>query len=54
MGMRICQKATTVIDTVDSKAALDLGATVDSTSVITLKPAIRYQFKTGQRDWPKT
>jgi hypothetical protein len=27
----------------------DLGA-----SVITLKPAIRYQFKTGQRDWPKT
>jgi hypothetical protein len=22
--------------------------------VITLKPAIRYQFKTGQRDWPKT
>jgi len=25
-----------------------------SPSVITLKPAIRYQFKTGQRDWPKT
>jgi hypothetical protein len=25
-----------------------------ATSVITLKPAIRYQFKTGQRDWPKT
>jgi hypothetical protein len=24
------------------------------TSVVTLKPAIRYQFKTGQRDWPKT
>ena len=24
------------------------------TSVITLKPAIHYQFKTGQRDWPKT
>jgi hypothetical protein len=23
-------------------------------SVITLKPAIRYQFKTGQRDRPKT
>jgi hypothetical protein len=23
-------------------------------SVITLKPAIRYQFKTGQWDWPKT
>ena len=23
-------------------------------SVITLKPAIRYHFKTGQRDWPKT
>jgi hypothetical protein len=23
-------------------------------SVITAKPAIRYQFKTGQRDWPKT
>ena len=22
-------------------------------SVITLKPAIRYQFKTGQRDWPE-
>ena len=22
-----------------------------SASVITLKPAIRYQFKTGQRDW---
>jgi LysR family hca operon transcriptional activator len=25
-----------------------------SASVITLKPAIRYQFKTGQRDWPET
>ena len=25
-----------------------------SSSVITLKPAIRYHFKTGQRDWPKT
>ena len=24
------------------------------TSVITLNPAIHYQFKTGQRDWPKT
>jgi DNA-binding NtrC family response regulator len=24
------------------------------TSIITSKPAIRYQFKTGQRDWPKT
>jgi hypothetical protein len=24
------------------------------TSVITLKPAIRYQFKSGQRDWPET
>ena len=23
-------------------------------SVITLNPAIHYQFKTGQRDWPKT
>ena len=23
-------------------------------SVITLKPAIRYHFKTGQRKWPKT
>jgi hypothetical protein len=23
-------------------------------SVITLKPAIRYQFKTGQRAWPET
>ena len=23
-------------------------------SIITSKPAIRYQFKTGQRDWPKT
>jgi hypothetical protein len=23
-------------------------------SIINLKPAIRYQFKTGQRDWPKT
>jgi ABC-type spermidine/putrescine transport system permease subunit I len=23
-------------------------------SVITLKAAIRYHFKTGQRDWPKT
>jgi TRAP-type C4-dicarboxylate transport system permease small subunit len=22
--------------------------------VITLKPAIRYHFKTGQRKWPKT
>src|ERR1700685_1500557 len=22
--------------------------------IITSKPAIRYQFKTGQRDWPKT
>jgi len=26
----------------------------DFASVITLKPAIRYQFKTGQRDWPET
>ena len=26
----------------------------DHASIITLKPAIRYQFKTGQRDWPKT
>jgi len=25
-----------------------------SASVITSKPAIRYHFKTGQRDWPKT
>jgi hypothetical protein len=25
-----------------------------ASSVITLKPAIHYQFKTGQRDWPKT
>jgi hypothetical protein len=25
-----------------------------SASVITLKPAIRYHFKTGQRDWPET
>jgi hypothetical protein len=25
-----------------------------SSSVITLKPAIGYHFKTGQRDWPKT
>ena len=23
-------------------------------AVITLNPAIHYQFKTGQRDWPKT
>jgi len=27
---------------------------IPTTSVITLKPAIRYQFKTGQRGWPKT
>jgi len=27
---------------------------VASASVITLKPAIRYHFKTGQRDRPKT
>jgi hypothetical protein len=26
----------------------------ETSSVITLKPAIRYQFKTGQRDWPET
>ena len=26
----------------------------EEASVITLKPAMRYQFKTGQRDWPKT
>jgi hypothetical protein len=25
-----------------------------ASSVITLKPAIGYHFKTGQRDWPKT
>jgi UDP-glucose 4-epimerase len=32
-----------------------LNCVIDAgTSVITLKPAIRYQFKTGQRDWPKT
>ena len=24
------------------------------TSVVTLKPAIRGHFKTGQRDWPET
>jgi len=30
------------------------GGEIPKTSVITLKPAIRYQFKTGQRDWPKT
>jgi hypothetical protein len=29
-------------------------AVIPKPSVITLKPAIRYQFKTGQRDWPKT
>jgi len=28
--------------------------TAGVSSVITLKPAIRYHFKTGQRDWPKT
>jgi hypothetical protein len=27
---------------------------LSSPSVITLKPAIHYHFKTGQRDWPKT
>jgi hypothetical protein len=26
----------------------------ETPSVITLKPAIRYHFKTGQRKWPKT
>jgi hypothetical protein len=30
------------------------GQTLPAPSIITLKPAIRYQFKTGQRDWPKT
>jgi hypothetical protein len=30
------------------------GGQSSSASVITLKPAIRYQFKTGQRDWPET
>jgi hypothetical protein len=38
-------------------AGLDRMAIVSpdpSPSVITLKPAIRYQFKTGQRDWPET
>jgi hypothetical protein len=29
-------------------------AGLGSASVITLKPAIRDQFKTGHRDWPKT
>jgi hypothetical protein len=32
----------------------DLVETVADASVITLKPAIRYHFKTGQRDWPET
>jgi hypothetical protein len=32
----------------------DVEIKVNNASVITLKPAIRYQFKTGQRDWPKT
>jgi hypothetical protein len=26
----------------------------EQTSVVTLKPAICGQFKTGHRDWPKT
>ena len=34
---------------IEGELAQVLGA-----SVITLKPAIRYQFKTGQRDWPET
>jgi hypothetical protein len=32
----------------------DIAGFIGVASVITLKPAIRYQFKTGQRDWPKT
>jgi len=36
------------------KPYTDLTGTIMLTSVITLKPAIRYHFKTGQRDWPKT
>jgi len=44
------------------KAAYDIPMYVNSwltaeeatPSVITLKPAIHYQFKTGQRDWPET
>jgi hypothetical protein len=30
------------------------GGCIFNPSVITLKPAIRYHFKTGQRDRPKT
>jgi hypothetical protein len=30
------------------------GDITNAASIITSKPAIRYQFKTGQRDWPKT
>jgi hypothetical protein len=37
------------LDQFQSAVAEQIGA-----SVITLKPAIRYQFKTGQRDWPET
>jgi hypothetical protein len=36
------------------RSLLDLVDESPVSSVITLKPAIRYQFKTGQRDWPKT
>jgi hypothetical protein len=39
-------QAPTIVDGQESKAWIP--------SVITLKPAIRYHFKTGQRNWPKT
>jgi len=38
----------------DARRQRYLKARLQLASVITLKPAIRYQFKTGQRDWPKT
>jgi integrase len=38
----------------DIKTVQKLLRHANISSVIILKPAIRYHFKTGQRDWPKT
>jgi hypothetical protein len=40
--------------TTSGASARSFAVKMRPSSVITLKPAIRYQFKTGQRDWPET
>jgi hypothetical protein len=37
-----------------TRQRLQVESTPTLASVVTLKPAIRGHFKTGQRDWPET